>query len=328
MNKDIYVFVEQELLSKEELQQKLAAGLIGKSYFGLPLRSRSKIAKQDVCIALGYDIPKSFAKTKPKFPCQQFDLYLQKSNNLQIWNDDIDPSRRYAIVSLDENDTVQAVKVIDGDELKRLDSTGALTTKYQARIQKDQTQHTTNDSLDAVYEELEKALSEIPNYSSFDDPDPITLLAIDSLYGFIREKIRGKRIHTDNFVQERTIADQAAALISDLLGYSDYHDDGQFPDLKNQLLEIKLQMSPTIDLGQHLPNETIPIGLTYQGKLIDASVCRYAVIVAHRVSENEIELDDLYIASGEHFFEIFTLFGGKVQNAKLQIPLPIDFWED
>ena len=40
------------------------------------------------------------------------------------------------------------------------------------------------------------------------------------------------------------------------LGYSRYEDKGQFPDIRHQLLEVKLQTSPTIDLGLVLPSST------------------------------------------------------------------------
>ena len=60
------------------------------------------------------------------------DVYTQKSNNLQVWNEELDGSRRYALIRPDENDTVKNVKVITGDDLIPLDKTGKLTQKYQA----------------------------------------------------------------------------------------------------------------------------------------------------------------------------------------------------
>src|SRR3990172_2191689 len=68
------------------LELLLDAGLQGISLTGLPLRTRSKVVKEQVCSVLGYPVPSSFKKTKPRFPGQCFDTYIQKSNNLQIWN--------------------------------------------------------------------------------------------------------------------------------------------------------------------------------------------------------------------------------------------------
>lgn len=116
------------------LESLLNRELKGINLTGLPLRTRSKIVKEHVCKALGYPIPSSFKKTQPRFPGQDFDTYIQKSNNLQIWNEEITPARRYVIIRLSENDTITKVKVISGDALARYDTTGTLTQKYQARL--------------------------------------------------------------------------------------------------------------------------------------------------------------------------------------------------
>ena len=70
-----------------ELEDLLNNSLAGISLAGLALRTRSKVAKVRVCQALGYPVPASFKKTQPRFPGQFFDTYVQKSDNLQIWNE-------------------------------------------------------------------------------------------------------------------------------------------------------------------------------------------------------------------------------------------------
>ena len=98
-----------------------------------PIRTRSKVLKSSVCQALGYPVPKSFRKTQPRFPAQNFDTYVQKSDNLQIWNEEVASSRRYVLIRVDDNQAVTRVKVVTGDVVAKLDPTGTLTTKYQAR---------------------------------------------------------------------------------------------------------------------------------------------------------------------------------------------------
>src|SRR5262249_15363524 len=105
-----------------ELQVLLDSGLRGVSLAGLPLRTRSKVAKQHVCRVLGYPVPSSFKKTKPKFPGQAFDTYLQKSNNLQVWNEELAASRRYVLIRISDVDQIQRVKVVTGDTLALLDT--------------------------------------------------------------------------------------------------------------------------------------------------------------------------------------------------------------
>ena len=76
-NKDLYI-------DNITLEKILYDALINFSLNGLPLRTRSKIVKEKVCASLGYPVPKSFKKVQPRFPGQNFDIYIQKSLNVQI----------------------------------------------------------------------------------------------------------------------------------------------------------------------------------------------------------------------------------------------------
>src|SRR5215471_13004114 len=71
------------------LEAILNKALPGVRLAGLPLRTRSKVVKELVCDAIGYPRPATFKKTNPRFPGQNFDTYIQKSNNLQIWNEEL-----------------------------------------------------------------------------------------------------------------------------------------------------------------------------------------------------------------------------------------------
>ena len=120
------------LLPSIELEAILKRGLLGLD-LNYPLRTRSKVLKTRICEILGYPVPASFKKTQPRFPAQDFDTYIQKSNNLQIWNQEIAPTRRYVIIRLDENSRVTGGRVVAGETLAELDTTGTLTKKYQAK---------------------------------------------------------------------------------------------------------------------------------------------------------------------------------------------------
>ena len=120
------------ILSGGDLEAILRAGLFGLD-LNYPLRTRSKVLKSRICGILGYPVPASFKKSKPRFPGQDFDTYVQKSNNLQIWNEEITPTRRYVIIRLDEGSKVVGIRVVTGEVLAKLDTTGTLTRKYQAK---------------------------------------------------------------------------------------------------------------------------------------------------------------------------------------------------
>lgn len=92
------------------------------------------------------------------------------------------------------------------------------------------------------------------------------------------------------------------------------------------MLEIKLQTSPTIDLG--LVEPTSP-ALLDSRKLGDFHPrhcdTRYAIFYA--VTDGKtVTLSHVLVTTGEMFFTRFRKFGGKVINGKLQIPLPRDFF--
>ena len=115
-------------LSNGQIEAVLCDVLAGLD-LNLPLRTRAKKAKAAVAAALGYPIPKSFKKTQPRFIGQKFDTYVQKANNLQVWNEEVDASRRYVIIRVDDAQIVRKVKVISGEALAPLDTTGTLTSK-------------------------------------------------------------------------------------------------------------------------------------------------------------------------------------------------------
>lgn len=125
---------EKLWLTSKEVEVILNHNIVGYSLKGLDLRSRSKVVKEIICSSLGYPVPKSFKKTQPRFLGQKFDVYTQKSNNLQVWNEELDLSRRYVLIQVGSEDIISCVKVITGAELAPLDTTGTLTQKYQAQL--------------------------------------------------------------------------------------------------------------------------------------------------------------------------------------------------
>jgi len=107
--------------------------LLAGEVWNYPIRTRSKVAKQAVTAALGYPVPRSFQKTQPRFPGQNLDISVQMADNLQIWNEEVDPDRRYALIRVLNEGTVTRVRVVTGEVIALWDRTGTLTSKYQAK---------------------------------------------------------------------------------------------------------------------------------------------------------------------------------------------------
>lgn len=310
------------------LEALLNDRLVGVSLYGLPLRTRSKRVKEAICEALGYPTPASFKRSHPRFPGQLFDTYIQKSNNLQIWNEDIVPTRRYIIIRVSPDDIIRQVKVVTGDVLVDLDTTGTLTQKFQARLipRGELAELVVQEDTGNVRSILKKPpYSTCFSSSPVDPPSTGTLLPIQEVFDRLRRLVDCTFADAGHD-QERKRGADLHRLVCEALGYEDYRDAGSFPDIPNQLLEVKLQTSPTIDLGFVRPDSQDPLDVpavaTRQIRHCDV---RYALFYAHTDSA-QVQLTHFFLTTGESFFGRFPQFQGKVINRKLQIPLPASFW--
>ena len=299
-------------IATPDLEAILNAGLKG-LVLDQPLRTRSKVLKSKVCSVLGYPIPKSFQKTQPRFPGQNFDTYVQKANNLQIWNEEVSSSRRYVLIRVDEKDVVTKVRVVTGDVIAVLDTTGTLTHKYQAKAK---TAPTTSHLVSA---------NDTPNTTAKlltgSTPEWLGFLPVADLYTKL-VSLAGTTIINPGITQERNRGGSLHEAVCKILGQLGWADNGQFPDVKEQLLEVKLQTASTIDLGLVCPDSTEPIDGLPSFRHCDV---RYAVFYGSLVPTG-VRLDHLVLATGADFFSFFTQFGGLVQNKKYQIPLPGNFF--
>jgi len=311
-----------------ELETLLDAGLCGLSLTGLPLRTRSKIVKERVCTTLGYPVPSSFKKTQPRFPGQLFDTYAQKSNNLQVWNEQFSATRRYVLIRVSGDDVVTRVKVVQGDSLALLDTTGTLTKKYQARCVPGDAATELIVSQDTellaplVSDEFVVAANDTP----VQHPTMGSLLPIGKLFERLSGLV-GERFADAGIDQERNRGVDLHRLVCKALGYSTFQDNGRFPDIRHQLLEVKLQTSPTVDLGLVRPDsmEALDVPMI-QGRQIRHCDVRYVICYGH-IADGEVVLTHIFLTTGAAFFGRFPQFQGRVLNAKLQISLPTRFFD-
>ncbi len=252
---DIYDSVAphpQALYTRDQLEALLSAELVGEVFAG-PLRTRSKITKQAVCLALGYPVPASFTRVKPRFPGQDLDVYVQERDNVQVWNEDLSPTRRYALIRVDHAGKTLAVRVVDGIQLTVLDKTGKLTRKYQAKRRTGRSGSTlVSDADTPALCDVLAPVDALPNtvlgsLLPINPPEKGKVLTVAGLHKRLlalvgqefeystSERVRGERLH------------RAACAA---LGLGSYADTGKFPDIVCQALEVKLQTADTIDLAR------------------------------------------------------------------------------
>jgi len=311
----------------QHLEALLNEAMTGKSLAGLALRTRSKVVKTSVCEALGYPAPTSFKKMQPRFFGQQLDVYVQKSLNLQIWNEELSPTRRYAIIQVFEDDIVGKVRVVNGQQLAILDRTGTITKKYQAGLELGLDHYELVAPVDtpALQPHTMAGLKPGLRTSPVEEPRSGELLPIADIFARLKPLV-GQHFIDPGMDQERNRGAALHNMVCQALGYATYGDTGQFPDIKHQLLELKLQTSPTIDLGLVEPSsqeylDVQALGLT-QPRHCDT---RYAIFCG-RTDGRTVTLTHLFVTTGAMFFTRFRKFGGKTINGKIQIPLPRDFF--
>ncbi len=312
----------------DHLELLLERALTGLSFRGLPLRTRSKAVKEHVCRALGYPVPISFKRTQPRFPAQGLDVYTQKSDNLQIWNSELEPGRRYALVRLGPDDNVLTVRVVTGETLAPFDTTGVLTKKYQARlIQRGPFPELVSpEDTGRLLPWLQAGFYPTSTSEPTQAPQPGQLLPIGEVFDRLKSLLR-ERIADVGHDQERNRAAVLHRLVCARLGYSSYRDDGQFPDLPHQLLEVKLQTAPTIDLGRVRPDSRDQMASMpeIEGAAVRYCDVRYALFCGFK-DEDSVTLTHFYATTGTDFFHRFPQFQGRVVNTKLQLHLPPTFF--
>lgn len=310
-----------------DLERLLNDSMTGITLVDLPLRTRSKVVKEHICKALGYPVPRTFRRAQPRFPGQHFDVYVQQSDNVQIWNEELEPTRRYVIVRVGKDETITEVKVVVGEELAKLDTTGTLTQKYQARVVP------TRAAAELVVEaDTARVHAMIDDRADLTMAGPTALPQIGGLLSIrsVFDKLHGlmgTRFPDPGRSQERNRGAMLHRIVCKCLGYQSYGDNGRFPDVRHQLLEVKLQTSSTIDLGLVDPHSEDPLDMPrVNGMRIRHCDVRYAVFGA-TTDGREVTLTGLIVTTGEMFFARFAQFEGRVLNKKLQIRLPPTFYD-
>ncbi|MEI7491326.1 MAG: restriction endonuclease [Bacteroidota bacterium] len=318
-------------LTNDELEAFLDIKLKNLDLGKFALRTRSKEAKTKVCEALNYPVPKSFKKIQPRFYGQKFDTYVQKANNLQVWNEELDATRRYVLIRLNQKGLVTQVKVVTGSDLVKLDTTGTLTQKFQARLDIGENPSELISSNDTevtqrILNANDSGKITLPSNPAL-TPTVGNLFSIKNLYDLLKTLV-GEKITDSGIDQERNRGAELQRLVCSKLGYQRYRDDGQFPDIRNQLLEVKLQTSPTIDLGLVNPNSESLLSIPKVcGMTIRHCDVRYALFYG-KSQNGEVQLTHFFLTTGKDFFSRFQQFKGKGINKKIQIPLRKDFFID
>lgn len=220
-------------------------------------------------------------KGVPKILLEYIDSYIVTTGetyNLQVWNrnpaadsvqveylngdvlssDDV----RFIFTKISiETNTIEGIVILTPNYIvENFGPFGKPTIKHQLLINKptrekilaEETPILFHPDVERIYPFL---TDNFPNEkeSIRDYPTDNKVLKLEHIYEIIKDKLIGIKLDD---IPTKNRGQALETIISELLGYSVRKDEllaGDYPDIRNQMLEVKVQDSPTVDLGMYSP---------------------------------------------------------------------------
>ena len=294
-----------------------------------------------------FEIVPPKGKGVPKIAREFIDTYIVTSGssyNLQVWNRI--PSAETLLIKYESGESLKcldvrfvfvridvvrnliaSVIVLSPDYIeKRFGKFGKPTLKYQLLISRKVRKE--------IYEMEDKILSfpdskklayfirndyEPPASGMMAEPDIRNLFSIGLIKKMVAEKLIGFKI---NAAATKNRGQALEKKVLELLGYEVTETDllyGAFPDIKNQLLEVKVQDGPTVDLGKFSP-EREEVVITDSG--LTTFDTRYLIALTNPQTE---DIEGIILAPGEKLGELFSYVSA--ESYKCQRAIPMSFFE-
>lgn len=294
-----------------------------------------------------FEIVPPKAKGVPKITREFVDTYIVTSGtsyNLQVWNRI--PAADTLLIKYESGESLKCTDVrfvfvrIDSDK-NNIASIVILTPEYIeekfGKFGKPTIKHQLLISGKVrmqIYEREDKILSypdskklsyyirhnyDIPKSGMVEDPDIQQLFSISLLKKMLAEKLIGYKLDA---AATKNRGQALEKKVLELLGYQLSDSDllyGAFPDIRNQLLEVKVQDSPTVDLGRFSP-ETEEIVI--QDSDLTTFDVRYLIALTN--PETEI-IEGIILAPGEKLGELFSYVSA--ESYKCQRSIPMSFFD-
>lgn len=148
--------------------------------------------------------------------------------------------------------------------------------------------------------------------------EPNGVLPIKVIDERITDKLIGEKLDISLSTKQR--GQQLERMVAYQLGYRDMQNglEGGYPDIRNQMLEVKVQDSPTIDLGKYSPQFEEQINDNFTTRTI-----RYLIALTNAMDG---EIDGLIMCPGEELGKHFTYIAEK--SFKCQRSIPMSFFEE
>ncbi len=154
-----------------------------------------------------------------------------------------------------------------------------------------------------------------PNTSIKDTPKKV--IKLNTLKELLVKDLIGTKLDPSKSTKEK--GQDLERLICEKLGYTLTNSslEGGYPDIKNQMLEVKVQESPTVDLGKFSPQfiETISDNFTTEN-------IRYLIALTKPKTG---EIEGIILCPGHSLGKYFTYISEK--SFKCQRNIPMSFFE-
>jgi len=290
-----------------------------------------------------YEIVPPKKKGVPKMLRELIDSYTVTSGdsyNLQVWNRI--PNCKTVLIKYDSGEALKCDEVryifVKIDTLKNIISSiiiltaeyiethfgkfGKPTIKHQLLI--------SNKARNQIYTSEIKILSfpdskklsylitdtyKKPDDSMANEPSMQNLYSIKLLTEMVAKKLIGRKL--DNTATKNR-GQALERMTLELLGYKMADDEnlvGGFPDIPNQLLEVKVQDTQTVDLGRFTPEkEEIVVA---ENNLTTFDV-RYLIALTNPMTD---VIEGIILAPGEKLGEIFTYVSDVSYKCQRSIPM-------
>lgn len=295
-----------------------------------------------------YEIVPPRKKGVPKILLEFIDTYLVTSGtsyNLQVWNR-IPASNsliiryesgeslqcldvRFVLVKIDlVNSRIDTIVILSPDYIEnKFGKFGKQTVKYQLLI--------SSKARKAIYQSSSRILTfpdtkklsyfvrhtyEPPKKNMMNEPVLGELLSISTLNIYVAEKLIGQKLDASATKNRGQALERK---VMELLGYVVTEKDllcGGYPDIRNQLLEVKVQDTQTVDLGKFSPEKEEKV---FEGSDFTTFDVRYLIALTNPKTEI---IEGIILAPGEKLGELFSYVSDK--SFKCQRSIPMSFFNN
>lgn len=289
-----------------------------------------------------YEIVPPKQKGVPLFLREYIDTYIVTtgtSYNLQVWNRNPNSASvqvnlggkdcllasdvRFVLGKIGDGGKIESIVIMSPDYIeKSFGRFGKPTIKQQLIISNKKREEIIKnrslvvDDISLSKNVIDDKCEKICGASSIKD-DPERVLPLSYIGRQITNSLIGEKLDINLPTKQK--GQQLERLVAYMLGYKKQQEmlEGGYPDIRNQMLEVKVQDSPTIDLGRYSPQFEESVHSDFTTRTI-----RYLIALTDTMNGS---IDGIVLVPGEELGKNFTYVAEK--SFKCQRSIPMDFFE-